>query len=59
MAQIAGIMRSTRDSRSRERRVVAKAEWAHGKANPRNAAASLAARRYDARSLDEDLYCQR
>ena len=52
-------MRSTRDSRGRERRVVGKAEWPHGKANPRFVAASLAARKYDARSLDEDLSCQR
>ena len=52
-------MRSTRDSRGRERRVVAKAEWTHGKANPRFVIASLAAREYDARSLDEELYRQR
>ena len=52
-------MRSTRDSRGRERRVVGKAEWPHGKANPRFVAASLAASAHDARSLDEDLSCQR
>ena len=52
-------MRSTRDNWSRERRVVAKAAWTHGKANPRFVVASLAARKYDARSLDEDFYRQR
>ncbi len=42
-----------------ERRVVGKAEWSHGKANPRFVIASLAASAHGARSLYEDLYCQR
>ena len=52
-------MWSTRDSWSRERRVVGKAEWTRGKANPRFVVTSLAASAHDARSLYEDLYCQR
>ena len=57
-AQVADFMRSTRDSWSRERRVVGKAEWTRGKANPRFVVTSLAASAHDARSLYEDLYCQ-
>ena len=57
--RFADFMRFTRNSWSRERRVVAKAEWPHGKANPRFVIASLAAGAYDARSPDEDLYRQR
>ena len=41
--RFAAFMRSTRDSWSRERRVVGKAEWIRGKANPRFVVASLAA----------------
>ena len=51
-------MRSARDSRSRERRVVGKAERTRGKANPRSVVASPAASAHDARSLDGALYCQ-
>ena len=51
--RFADFMRFTRNSWSRERRVVAKAEWPHGKANPRFVIASLAAGAYDARSPDE------
>ena len=51
--RFADFMRSTRDSQGRERRVVGKAEWAHGKANPRFVVASLAASAHDARSLYE------
>ena len=54
---------STRDSWSRRRRVVAKAEWtpwfAGGKANPRFVVTSLGRREIEARALYEDLYCQR
>ena len=49
----------TRDSRGCGRRVVGKAKWTRGKANPRFVAASLAVRGYDARNLHEDLSCQR
>ena len=50
---------TTRDSWSRERRVVAKAEHTHGAANPRFVVTSLTARDYDARALYEDVYCAR
>jgi hypothetical protein len=49
----------TLDSWSRERRVVAKAEWLGDKHNPRFVVTSLSAREYDARALYEDLYCAR
>jgi len=49
----------TRKSWSRERRVVAKAEWTHGEANPRFVVTSLSADEIAARSLYEDLYCAR
>ena len=52
-------MWTTRDSWSRRRRVVAKAEWTQGEANPRFVVTSLAAERADARALYEDLYCAR
>jgi len=52
-------MWSTRKSWSRARRVVAKAEWTHGAANPRFVVSSLGAERHDARALYEDLYCAR
>ena len=52
-------MWSTRQSWSRARRVVAKAEWTHGEANPRFVVSSLDAERSDARALYEDLYCAR
>lgn len=50
---------TTRDSWSRRRRVVAKAEWTSGKANPRFVVTSLKAREFGARALYEDLYCAR
>jgi hypothetical protein len=48
---------STRKSWSRERRVIAKAEWTKGEANPRFIVTSLAAG--DGRQLYEDIYCAR
>jgi hypothetical protein len=50
---------STPDSWSRERRVVAKAEWTHGEANPRFIVTSLTADVVDAQLLYEAIYCQR
>jgi hypothetical protein len=50
---------TTRDSWSRRRRVVAKAEWTQGEANPRFVVTSLGPERADARTLYEDLYCAR
>ena len=54
---------TTRESWSRERRLVAKAEWMPGRgedgANPRFVVTSLPASRIEARSLYEDLYCAR
>jgi hypothetical protein len=44
---------------SRERRVVAKAEWTGGNANPRFVVASLAREEHEARHLYEKLYCAR
>jgi hypothetical protein len=49
----------TRESWSRERRVVAKAEHLAKGANPRFVVTSLSAQEADARSLYEDLYCAR
>jgi hypothetical protein len=49
----------TRDSWSRERRVVAKAEHLPQGANPRFVVTSLAASAIDARTLYEDVYCAR
>ena len=49
----------TRKGWGRARRVVAKAEWTHGKANPRFVVTSLGADEYNARRLYQDLYCQR
>src|SRR5258705_4340220 len=49
----------TLDSWSRERRVVAKAEWTAGKANPRFVVTSLAREEHEARHLYEKLYCAR
>jgi hypothetical protein len=48
---------STRKSWSRERRVIAKAEWTKGEANPRFIVTSLATG--DGRHLYEDIYCAR
>ena len=50
---------TTRDSWSRRRRVVAKAEHTQGEANPRFVVTSLAPERAAARALYEDLYCAR
>ena len=50
---------STRDSWSRFRRVIGKAEWTRGEANPRFIVTSLAPREIDARRLYEVIYCAR
>jgi len=47
------------DSWSRERRVVAKAEWTGGGANPRFLVTSLSRAEHQARHLYEKLYCAR
>src|SRR5690606_15523001 len=52
-------MWSTKDSWSRRRRVVAKAEWTTQGANPRFIVTSLRPSRWKARALYEDLYCAR
>ena len=49
----------THNSWTRERRVVAKAEWTEGEANPRFIVTSLAEDVMDARALYEDFYCKR
>ena len=49
----------TRRSWSRERRVVAKAEWTGGQANPRFVVTSLAREEHEACHLYEKLYCAR
>jgi len=49
----------TLKSWSRERRVVAKAEWTAGKANPRFVVTSLTREDREARHLYEKLYCAR
>jgi Transposase DDE domain group 1 len=50
---------STRKSWSRQRRVIAKAEWTQGGANPRYLVTSLTAADGDGRLLYEDVYCAR
>jgi len=50
---------STRDSWSRIRRVIGKAEWTEGAANPRFLVTSLPAAAIDARQLYERVYCAR
>jgi len=50
---------STRDSWSRTRRVVGKAEWTQGDANPRFIVTSLAPSDGDGRHLYETIYCAR
>jgi hypothetical protein len=50
---------STLDSWSRERRVVAKAEWTGGEANPRFVVTSLGREEAEARYLYEKVYCAR
>ena len=52
-------MWTTRDSWSRRRRVVGKAEHTKGEANPRFVVTSLTSQRAEARALYEDLYCAR
>jgi hypothetical protein len=49
----------TRDSWSGERRVIAKAEWTKGEANPRFIVTSLTREEHQARHLYEKLYCAR
>jgi hypothetical protein len=50
---------STLDSWSRIRRVIGKAEWTEGEANPRFIVTSLTAAEIDARRLYERIYCAR
>jgi hypothetical protein len=50
---------STKDSWSRRRRVIAKAEWTRGEANPRFVVTSLKPDCWPARALYEELYCAR
>src|SRR5580693_4331307 len=50
---------TTRDSWSRERRVVAKAEWTGGEANPRFVVTSLSPEEHEGGHLYEKLYCAR
>jgi hypothetical protein len=50
---------TTLNSWSRRRRVVAKAEWTKGEANPRFVVTSLKRSEAGARQLYEDLYCAR
>jgi hypothetical protein len=50
---------ATLTSWSRTRRVIGKAEWTQGKANPRFIVTSLPRRVVDARRLYEDIYCVR
>jgi len=50
---------TTRKSWSRRRRVVAKAEWTQGEANPRFVVTTLARQDWPAQALYEDLYCAR
>src|SRR3954452_4873171 len=50
---------STLDSWSRIRRVIGKAEWTAGAANPRFIVTSLPAAEIDARRLYERIYCAR
>jgi hypothetical protein len=52
-------MWSTRDSWSRRRRVIAKAEWTGGEANPRFIVTSLKSTAVSGRSLYEQVYCAR
>jgi hypothetical protein len=50
---------STRKSWSRKRRVIAKAEWTQGEANPRFIVTSLTEADGNGRRLDEEVYCAR
>ena len=50
---------ATLNSWSRRRRVIAKAEWTGGEANPRFVVTSLTKRQTPTRALYEDIYCAR
>jgi hypothetical protein len=50
---------STKTSWSRRRRVIGKAEWSRGEANPRFLVTSLRPDAWRAKPLYEDLYCKR
>jgi len=50
---------TTRESWSRRRRVIAKAEWTRGEPNPRFVVTSLKPDAWGARALYEELYCAR
>jgi Transposase DDE domain group 1 len=50
---------STKESWSRRRRVIAKAEWTQGEGNPRFIVTSLKGDAWPARPLYEELYCAR
>ena len=50
---------TTQASRSRRRRVIAKAEWTGGSANPRFIVTSLKLSEIGARKLYEEIYCAR
>jgi hypothetical protein len=50
---------TTRDSWSRRRRVIGKAEWTQGEGNPRFIVTSLKAKAIAARDLYERVYCAR
>jgi hypothetical protein len=50
---------STRDSWSRQRRVIAKAEWTAGAANPRFVVTSLSGEDTAPQRLYEEIYCAR
>jgi hypothetical protein len=50
---------STRDSWSRQRRVIAKAEWTGGAANPRFVVTSLSGQEAAPQRLYEEIYCAR
>ncbi|MBV9739890.1 MAG: IS1380 family transposase, partial [Hyphomicrobiales bacterium] len=52
-------MWTTQASWSRRRRVIAKAEWTQGEANPRFLVTSLSGAEWGARSLYETVYCAR
>jgi hypothetical protein len=50
---------TTLDSWSRKRRVIGKAEWTKGEANPRFIVTSLTREEVEGRALYEDIYCAR
>ena len=50
---------TTLESWSRKRRVIGKAEWTKGEANPRFIVTSLDKEQIDAQTLYEDIYCVR